>query len=141
NTTGVSASVFTVNGAAAAMASPMTVQGNYIGTNATGTAPIANSGTGVQANVPNVTVIGNLISGNGTGIGASAALSGNTVLATGSSLVVQGNSIGTNAARTAAIPNSTGLSINAAGALIGGTALAERNVIAGNTGVGLLLSA
>ncbi len=117
-----------------ASATNAVIQGNYIGTNATGTAALAN-GTGVTIGGAGNTVGGttpqarNLISGNlGSGVTVQgAASSGNVVL---------GNFIGTNAAGTAAIPNQgiqSGVFIlNAPGNTIGGTAAGAGNVISGN---------
>jgi parallel beta-helix repeat protein len=120
------------------------VQGNYIGTNADGTAAIPNARTreaGVRffTGVTSSSIRGNLISGNGRdGVSFSAApgesTSGNTI---------EGNRIGTNADGTAALPNggfgifftSGGVSKNT----IGGTTAASRNVVSGNGGSGILL--
>ncbi|HMZ20039.1 MAG TPA: choice-of-anchor Q domain-containing protein, partial [Blastocatellia bacterium] len=117
------------------------VLGNYIGTNATGTAGLNQLiGVSISGAVNNTiggtaTGAGNLISGNtSTGISISGAT------ATGN--LVQGNSIGTNALGTAALGNANGVGIsNAAFAnTIGGTATNARNIISGNTNLGLFLS-
>jgi parallel beta-helix repeat protein len=120
------------------------VQGNFIGTNADGTAAIPNARTreaGVRffTRVTNSSIRGNLISGNGRdGVSFSAApgesTRGNTI---------EGNRIGTNAGGNAALPNggfgifftSGGVSKNT----IGGTTAATRNVVSGNGGSGILL--
>ena len=121
------------------------IQGNFIGTDTTGT---LNRGNGQSSTQPGgVWVDGssgnwiggtdptnrNLISGNG---GAGVYLqncSGNTV---------QGNLIGVSLAGTAALGNSNnGISLyNAGGNLIGGTLAAARNVISGNSGSGVYLN-
>ena len=84
------------------------VQGNYIGTNAAGTAPLPNFGYAVvlMAGASNTTVGGtvaaarNVLSGNDqAGVGIFSGATGN---------VVRGNYIGTNAAGTAAIGNQFG---------------------------------
>jgi parallel beta-helix repeat protein len=101
------------------------VQGNYIGTNAAGTAAISNASSGVSITDSSNNTIGgslaaerNLISGNVRGISLSGT--GNTV---------QGNYIGTNAAGNAAIANTQGgLLIYAADNTITG------NLISGNAG-------
>ena len=116
------------------------VLGNFIGTNASGTAALDNSVIGVLINQsPGNTVRGNLISGNrfiGLEIAGGTA-SGN---------LVQSNKIGTNAVGTAAIPNGTaaipgdGIFINnAPNNTIGGTAAGAGNLISGNTFVGIEL--
>ncbi|HEV8062133.1 MAG TPA: Ig-like domain repeat protein, partial [Gemmataceae bacterium] len=77
------------------------VQGNFIGTNAAGTATLGNLGDGIYVSSSANTIggtasgAGNLISGNGSG----------GIDITGTVNVVQGNDIGTNAAGTAAVAN------------------------------------
>lgn len=114
-----------------------TIQGNYIGTNAAGTAAVANGGNGISCS-SNCTVggtaagAGNLISGNA---GRGVSISGST-----GGAVVQGNTIGLNAAGTAAIANAVGAYIeNSINSTIGGTTSAARNIISGNTSDGVLL--
>lgn len=116
------------------------VQGNYIGTDASGLLPVGNANGGLTVSGSNNTIGGtstgarNVISANGfngglTLVGGSA--SGN---------VIQGNFIGTTATGTAALPNTgfVGLGINSApNTTVGGTAAGAGNVIAGNTGPGL----
>jgi hypothetical protein len=106
-----------------------TIQGNYIGTDVTGTAGIGNA-IGIELSyVANVSVGGSV---PGAGNVISAARSGNTgvrVYAFGTStsgIVIQGNKIGTNAAGTAALGN-TGEGIWAS---IGGSASILGNVVA-----------
>ena len=121
------------------------IQGNYIGTNASGTLALGNQNVGVYLYYSGsntvggtVTGAGNLISGNnGDGIliyGAGAT--GNTV---------QGNYIGTNAAGTGILANSLdGILVNAVSGtgnnLIGGTTVAARNLVSGNIHHGIYLS-
>jgi CSLREA domain-containing protein len=115
------------------------IQGNYIGTNATGTAALlaGSKGITIQNSANNLIGgtapgAGNVISGNQDGITITGAT------ATGNQ--VQGNFIGTNAAGTAAIPN-TGSGIHVTnGALntqIGGAEVGARNIISGNTLAGV----
>jgi uncharacterized delta-60 repeat protein/CSLREA domain-containing protein len=108
------------------------VQGNYIGTNATGTAAIGNNYQGVWVNAAGNTIggteagQGNVISGSYGGAGVEL-----TVNAPGT--LVAGNYIGLNAAGTQALPNSgSGLIVLSANNVIGGTTAAARNVISGN---------
>jgi len=118
------------------------VKGNYIGTNAAGTAAVPNStgvtiSGGAQNNIVGGTTTGerNVISGNIlNGILLNdATTTGNTV---------QGNYVGTNAAGTAAIANSgSGVVIlSAASNTVGGTAAGAGNVISGNTLRGVEIS-
>jgi hypothetical protein len=129
------------------------LQGNYIGTNITGTAAIPNGREGIYVMGFGVAAGNNLI--GGTTPGAGNLISGNRFseidisgsLATGNS--VQGNLIGTNATGTQAI-TSTGygiqISSGARNNVIGGTTANARNVIAGSTfgdspgGSGIIIS-
>lgn len=115
------------------------VQGNFIGTNAEGTARVANLAHGIQIfgarnNLIGGTVAGarNLISGNTFGSGAG----GNGILLDGgaSGNVLQGNFIGTDINGSAPIPNAFhGVAIsNASGNTVGGAASGAGNVIAYN---------
>jgi hypothetical protein len=115
-----------------------TVQGNFVGTDVTGTLarPNAKDGVAVEGGATNDTI-------GGTVAGAGNVLSGNT----GSGLridssptnLVQGNLVGTSAAGTAALPNIlAGILVNnATGNTIGGTIAGARNVISGNAAAGL----
>jgi len=111
-----------------------TVQGNYIGTNAAGTAALGNSNWGIAINsgANNNTIGGttasarNVISGNSIGLDFTGAGTINNV--------VSGNYIGLNAAGNAAIANTSGgISIisSAHGNIIGGPTVGHRNVLAG----------
>ena len=120
------------------------VQGNFIGTNAAGTAALANTGFGVQVQAANNTIGGatpaarNLVSGNGTNSAGGVQLT--SANATGN--IVAGNYIGTNAAGTAALPNvleGVELAQNAAGNTIGGAATGAGNLIAFNGRHGIRL--
>jgi hypothetical protein len=122
------------------------IQGNYIGTNAAGTAPVQDSNhnsnyTGVLVGVNSAN---NLI--GGTAAGAGNLISGNMFFGvylgafSTASNVVQGNLIGTDA--TGSVPLGNGSVLNGgAGVLvagtnnvIGGTAAGAGNVIAFNVG-------
>ena len=112
------------------------VQGNYIGTDASGTVALPNGGgftlnSGATGNVIGGTEAGagNLISGNtGAGVNINSGATGNAV---------QGNRIGTNAAGTAALPNtSQGIFVAAANTAIGGSGVGG-NLISGNAAGGV----
>jgi hypothetical protein len=110
------------------------VQGNYVGTDATGAIPLGNAGDGVEIDCGTVggTVAGarNVISAN-HGAGVVVYSSGPTV--------VQGNYIGTNASGTARLGNGgDGVSCDGV-ATIGGTVAGARNVISANHGNGIEL--
>src|SRR5262249_45948118 len=113
------------------------IEGNFIGTDATGTMALGNAGPGVDILSSNAVTIGGTIAGAGnvisgnlqTGIIVGSFLTGN---------VIQGNFIGTDVTGAAALGNAGGgVQVAASSVTIGGTANGARNVISGNTGVGL----
>lgn len=134
-------------GGASTTATGNVIRGNYIGTNASGTADLGNGGDGIIIDSSATNTIGgttgttpggactgdcNLISGNaGSGI--------EIVNGTATANVIQGNYIGTNAAGTAAIKNDqNGIHLwNVDTNTIGGTTAAGRNIISGNGANGI----
>jgi hypothetical protein len=131
-----------INGAGS---SGNTIQGNYIGTNAAGTAAMAGSVIGVQI-VGNLAGTGSNIIG-GTTAAARNVISGNSSIGidlhenTVNGNVIQGNFIGTNAAGTAAIGNGDGIDlVRANNNTFGGTVAEAGNVISGNSGHGISLA-
>lgn len=124
------------------------VQGNYIGTDFTGSAPLGNSNEGIFIfDQPDNTIGGmqpgaqNLISGNHLGVAITGPLEpGSLVQATGN--LIQGNYLGTNFDGTSAIGNATeGVLINlgAAANTIGGATAGACNVISGNLHNGVVI--
>ncbi len=123
------------------------IQGNFIGTDATGTVAMGNVFVaGVALTGPSNVVggpnpgEGNLISGNRRGVHIrNTAATGN---------LVQGNLIGTDRTGTSAIPNGNGspgdggviIQQGASGNTVGGTAAGEGNVILGSDPSGVLIS-
>jgi hypothetical protein len=117
-------------------ASNTVIEGNFIGTDPTGTASSSSHPTdeivGIGPQGPRIggttPAARNLISGGGDKIDLGQGPTGP------SNLLVEGNLLGTNAAGTAALPtNGYGVNITAAtNATIGGTNPAARNVISGN---------
>ena len=121
------------------------VQGNYIGTNAGGTAALGNAGDGVEMvsagnTVTNCTIggatagAGNVISGNsGSGVQFFGVGTGN---------LIQGNFIGTTAGGAQALGNIiSGVVITDATATTGGGSVAAAgNVISGNGGDGVRIN-
>jgi len=118
------------------------VQGNYVGTDATGSLAVSNGSSGLTLfNNPHDVTIG------GTNSGARNLISGNwgdaIYLEGASNIVVQGNYLGTDVSGSAAVGNSgAGLQALAGSQAItiGGTNLAARNLISGNLGDGLTLN-
>ncbi len=110
-----------------------TAQGNFIGTDVTGTILLGELATGIG------------VGGTGNTIGGSAAGEGNVVGGVGfytsldvggSGHVIQGNFIGTDMTGTLDLGNHrVGISVGGNDITIGGTALGEGNTIAFNGGV------
>jgi hypothetical protein len=116
-----------------------TVAGNYVGTDASGTRDLGNSQYGVAGEGGSNSDIGgttiatrNVISGNNAG-GIGFAASG---------VRIAGNYVGTDASGTEALGNTFyGVYIDSgSNNIIGGTSAAERNVISGNDGSGVLIT-
>ena len=118
------------------------IEGNFIGTDVTGTVALGNGWAGVHVISPDNTIGGtdpsarNVISGNVSGNGiyiSGAGASGN---------LIQGNFIGTDAEGTVALPNYRGIVIyhHASSNLVGGSDPNTRNVISGNAISGVLIS-
>ena len=122
------------------------VQGNYIGTDFSGSVALGNA-TGVSlTDAPNNVVGGttpgarNVISGNGFAgaFSANAGVAIGGANATGN--LVQGNYIGTDASGANALGNKTaGVFVRASSNLIGGTAAGAGNVVSGNAGFGVFI--
>ncbi len=120
------------------------VQGNYIGTDATGTIS-ARNGVGIAGSN-----CGNAVSIGGTTPAAGNVISGNTSIGINSGggcsnmsngLTIQGNYIGTRADGTSPLPNQTGIRIEAAFirdvTVVGGTTPGTGNIIAFNSQFGV----
>lgn len=121
-----------------------TIQGNYIGTSANGSARLGNQSNGVSISGSNGTIIG------GSAAGAGNVLSGNVGAnaygihtQTSSNTQIQGNLIGTNAAGTAKIQNDAGgiILLGGSNITVGGTSASARNTVSGNGGAGILILA
>jgi hypothetical protein len=81
----------------------------------------------------------------GLAIGGFSAVGGGApiqaaIRVPGSGNVIAGNFLGTNAAGTAAAANHMGVTVQGPNNTIGGTAPADRNVVAGNTQAGIILT-
>jgi hypothetical protein len=117
------------------------VQGNYIGTDVTGTVALGNGFDGVLIQEAQANTVGgsNVISGNGNSGVLIRSLTGSPADASGN--VVKGNYIGTDVTGTIALGNVwRGVTIaDAQSNTIGGTTTAERNVISGNEQSGVLI--
>ena len=130
--TGIGISVSTANNS--------TIQGNYIGTDATGTLDRGNTTDGITALNSGSAILGgagagegNLISGNN---GDGIELNGST------NAIVEGNYIGTDATGTLDVGNTlNGVNVvNAPFNRIGNTTAAARNLISGNNDAGITVN-
>ncbi len=117
------------------------IQGNRIGTNVTGTAPLGNNPDGIELLTDESVLIG------GTTASAGNVVSGNVLngisINGGGGHVVEGNRIGTNLAGTAAVGNgASGVFQNGnSGNHIGqDNTSGARNIISGNGGSGVRLA-
>jgi uncharacterized repeat protein (TIGR01451 family) len=113
------------------------IQGNLIGTNATGTAGL-NGGNGIfDTSSGNSMIIGNVLSGL-TNLGIAIEIE---TLGVPTTKVIRGNKIGTDVTGTVSIPNNLhGVFIVVSpgnGSVVGGTAAGEGNIIAFNGGQGV----
>jgi hypothetical protein len=110
------------------------IQGNFIGTDITGTIALSSLVTLPSGlfNVNNALVVNNLISGNsGGGL--------DTINVTPNTLFIRGNLIGTQADGTSALPNGNfgGINLRVSNVTIGGSGAGQPNVIAFNDGPGI----
>ena len=119
-------------------ATPTCFQGNFIGTDVTGTIDLGNTGHGIylQSGASNNTIggdqtagLGNIVSGNNTGAIYITGAGSNTN-------TIQGNMIGVDASGTFIVSNSGNnidVNLSTSGNLIGGTTTGAGNVIGGGT--------
>jgi titin len=112
------------------------IQGNYVGTDATGAQALGNGDSGV--------IVGGTLNSVGGPIpGDGNLLSGNHnygLFLSGAGHLVQGNFVGTDAAGAVAVPNGFGVGVTLSGGdTIGGTDPGAGNLISGNRTYGLRL--
>jgi CSLREA domain-containing protein len=126
-----------------ALAGPNVVEGCYIGTDPTGTQiPLRDDGIRIENTGGPARVGGtlpaqrNLISGNYTGVSVGCPLA-NINYPCNPGTVIQGNLIGTTVTGTSALGNLTGVDSVSSGEITIGGSGSGRNVISGNTVVGI----
>ncbi|NBD19260.1 DUF4347 domain-containing protein [Aquabacterium fontiphilum] len=130
---------FSSHGVWATTTGNVTIQGNRVGTDATGSLDLGNAGYGIYVDDGGTVLIGgtvagagNLVSGNNGGgiyVGGSAAVT------------LQGNIVGLNAAGTSALGN-TGVGIYLTSSVVttvGGSTAGARNLISGNSSHGVAI--
>lgn len=118
-----------------------TIQGNYLGTDASGTSDLGNGGDGIYVTD---SAASNTIGGSASGAGN--LISGNDQdgieLDSASGNVIEGNQVGTNAAGTAAVGNTAqGIRLDdAPNNTVGGTTSGAGNLVSGNGSQGIALT-
>ena len=123
----------------------ITATGNYIGTNAAGTAAVGNGRWGISLEGGSSHRIGGSAAGEGNVVSGNTGWETGGMIVRGTGVVIQGNLIGLNAAGTAAVPNGVAGSSYASGIdarsgsghQVGGSGAGEGNVIAHNIGAGV----
>ena len=115
------------------------IQGNYIGTDITGTLPLGNKNAGIESDHSDggvgCSIIGNVISGNGAGIHI-----GQTFTPGSTNNIIQANLIGTDFSGKIALQNNRyGIEVNDNLNTIGGSITADSNIISGNASGGIVL--
>jgi titin len=111
------------------------IEGNRIGTDATGTVALGKQEYGVE-------LFGSHCILGGTAAGDSNLISGNNigVVVGGQANAIEGNFIGTDVSGTQALGNGTGVEIAGTSNTIGGTTAGARNLISGNGNDGVLIT-
>jgi parallel beta-helix repeat protein len=118
----------------------ITIEGCFIGTDATGTLDFGNL---VGINIRFGSTFTENITIGGTTAAARNVISGNNFIGIkifgGNDYFIKGNYIGTDRTGNAPLPNGVGIQATAILTVIGGTTAAEGNVISGNTDRGIVL--
>jgi hypothetical protein len=110
------------------------IQGNLVGTTASGEARLGNIfGLEVALDTGSIAILGNVISANGQAISGFGIAVGNTGSPLDRSYLIQGNWIGTDATGTVPLGNDGwGIAMSDKNVTVGGTAAGQGNVIAYN---------
>lgn len=113
-----------------------TIQGNYVGVDATGLTAMSNESNGIGVNAGGT---GNIIGGITTGAANVASGNGSSGIDTGDDAIVQGNLVGTGYNGMTDIGNATSGISTRSGNIIGGATEAARNIVSGNNTLGILV--
>jgi hypothetical protein len=115
------------------------IQANLIGTDATGEAALGNGFNGILLNAGANLVVGGSVAGAGNVVSGNG-FDGIDIFSSVVNPLIQGNFVGTDASGSSALPNfGFGLVVSTNGATVGGTAVAARNIISGNSQSGISL--
>ncbi len=134
-------------------ASSITLQGNYVGTDVTGTTGLGNTGFGIYLAGGDGVVVGGFydeyvgsLAGNGNLVSGNED-NGIQIDSQTTNVLIQGNFVGTDSTGTTPIGNSQGISSSGSSVQIGGSRIDSTgklsgagNLVSGNTGVGIVLS-
>ena len=121
-------------------ASGNVIQGNYIGTDVTGTVPIPNDGRGIAIEGAPNNLIGGTVAGAGNVISGNRASGIRTFVSGAEGNVIQGNFIGTDPTGKVRFRSYKGVQLRTNNNVVGGPGPGAGNLIAGNgEGVALLL--
>jgi hypothetical protein len=113
-------------------ASGNVIQGNYIGTDVTGTAPIPNDGRGIAVEGAPNNLIGGTAPGAGNVISGNRATGIRTFVSGAEGNIIQGNFIGTDPTGKVQFRSYRGVQLRTNNNVVGGSAPGAGNLIAGN---------
>lgn len=119
------------------------IKGNYIGVNAGGMTAVANEDSGIGAySVSADTVIGGTIAGSANVISGNGSGNSDYGIFAGTNFTITGNYIGTDYTGLSALGNShSGIFLAGSGSTVGGSTSSSANVISGNGGEGIRITA
>jgi CSLREA domain-containing protein len=110
------------------------IEGNFIGTNISGTAAVGNTNSGIlMFNGSNSIIRNNVVSGNQAGIDLQQT----------TAISLLGNKVGTDHTGSSSIPNSVGIRLMTSTTVnnqVGGANAGDGNIVSGNTSLGILIS-
>lgn len=115
------------------------IEGNYIGTDATGSAATNCSGTGIAINNAPNNVIGGTTPSSRNVISGTSSHAISVFGGGGNGNIIQGNYIGTDAAGTARLGNFSGIYLGTSNNTVGGTFPGARNIISAGVYAGIVM--